>query len=50
MTGDYTHASAEAMEHAMELVADSEGGKVFNLDRTSTKPKTAADSASAAAS
>jgi hypothetical protein len=50
MTGDYTHASPEATEAAMELVADSVGGKVFNLDGISTKPKTAAESASAAAS
>jgi hypothetical protein len=37
MTGDYTHASPKAMELAMELVADAEGGTRFTLDKTSTK-------------
>jgi integrase len=37
MTGDYTHASPEAMELAMELVADTEGGKMCTLDKISTK-------------
>jgi integrase len=36
MTGDYTHASPQAMEQAMELVAGYSKGNVLNYDRITT--------------
>ena len=50
MTGDYTHASPEEMEQAMEAVADYAGRNSSGLGKISAKRKTAADSQSAAAS
>ena len=51
MTGDYTHASPEEMERAMELVAsykEQRGSKLGkNLGKISAKQKTAADLKSA---
>ncbi len=53
MTGDYTHASPEEMERAMELVASYKGQQGFNpgknLGKISANRKTAADQQSAAA-
>jgi hypothetical protein len=43
MTGDYTHASPEEMERAMELVASYEARDFSNLVRISAKEKTASD-------
>ena len=52
MTGDYTHASAEAMERAMELVASYKREQSFNrkknLGKISAKQGTAANLQSAA--
>lgn len=50
MTGDYTHASPEEMERAMELVASYAGRGSSGLGKISAKRKTAADRQSAAAS
>lgn len=50
MTGDYTHASPEEMERAMELVASYAGWSSSGLGKISAKRKTAADPQSAAAS
>lgn len=50
MTGDYTHASPEEMERAMELVASYDGCGFSGLGKISAKRKTAADPQSAAAS
>jgi hypothetical protein len=50
MTGDYTHASPEAMERAMEFVADYASGSLFNLGKISVNQKAAAEPYSAAAS
>ena len=50
MTGDYTHASPEEMERAMELVASYSGLGSSGLGKISAKRKTAADPQSAAAS
>jgi hypothetical protein len=49
MTGDYTHASPEEMERAMELVADYKGGSVLNLGKISAKQKVTTDLQSAVA-
>jgi integrase len=49
MTGDYTHASPEEMERAMELVASYAGRTDFSLGKISAKQETAADTPSAAA-
>ena len=53
ITGDYTHASPEEMERAMELVASFEEGRGSklgeNLGKISTRRKTAADLQSAVA-
>jgi hypothetical protein len=52
MTGDYTHASAEEMERAMELVASYKREQSFNseknLGKISAKQETAANLQSAA--
>ena len=50
MTGDYTHASPEEMERAMELAAAYAGRGSSGLGKISAKRKTAADPQSAAAS
>jgi hypothetical protein len=50
MTGDYTHASPEEMERAMELVASYAGRVSSDLGKISAKRKTAADPQSAAVS
>ncbi len=50
MTGDYTHASPEEMERAMELVASYAGRSSSGLGKISAKRKTAADARSATAS
>jgi integrase len=50
MTGDYTHASPEEMERAMELVASYDGRGCSGLGKISAKGKTAANPQSAAAS
>ena len=50
MTGDYTHASPEEMERAMESVASYAGRGSSGLGKISAKRKTAADPQSAAAS
>jgi integrase len=50
MTGDYTHASPEEMERAMEAVASYAGRGSSGLGKISAKRKTAADPQSAAAS
>ena len=50
MTGDYTHASPEEMERAMELVASYKGRKVSGLGKISATRKPAADARFAAAS
>lgn len=50
MTGDYTHASPEEMERAMELVASYRGRRSSSLGKSSAKRKTAAKSHSAATS
>jgi integrase len=49
MTGDYTHASPEEMERAMELVADYTGQSVLNLGKISAKQKVTTDLQSAVA-
>jgi integrase len=36
MTGDYTHASPQAMEQAMELIAAYSKGNILNYDRITT--------------
>lgn len=36
MTGDYTHASPQSMERAMELVAGYNKGNILNYDRITT--------------
>ena len=36
MTGDYTHASPQAMEKAMEVVASYSNGNILNYDRITT--------------
>ena len=48
MTGDYTHASPEEMERAMELVASYVGRRSSGLGKISAKRKPAADPQSAA--
>ena len=52
MTGDYTHASTEEMERAMELVASYKREQSFNreknLGKISAKQETAANLQSAA--
>jgi hypothetical protein len=52
MTGDYTHASTEEMERAMELVASYQREQSFNreknLGKISAKQETAANLQSAA--
>ena len=52
MTGDYTHASSEEMERAMELVASYKTQESFNgeknLGKISAKQRTAANLQSAA--
>jgi integrase len=50
MTGDYTHASPEEMERAMELVASYKPKSVLNLGKISAKRKTTANLQSAVAS
>ena len=50
MTADYTHASPEEMERAMELVASYKGRSSSGLGKISAKRKTAADARPAAAS
>jgi integrase len=40
MTRDYTHASPEEMERAMELVADYKGQSFLNLGKISANQKT----------
>jgi integrase len=49
MTGDYTHASPEEMERAMELVAAYKGQIFFNLGKISANQETPADQQSAVA-
>jgi integrase len=49
MTGDYTHASPEEMERAMELVAAYKGQSFLNLGKISANQKTVADQRSAIA-
>jgi integrase len=49
MTGDYTHASPEEMERAMELVAAYKGQSFLNLGKISANQKTMADQRSAIA-
>jgi hypothetical protein len=39
MTGDYTHASTEEMERAMELVASYKGNKVSTVKKISAKSR-----------
>jgi hypothetical protein len=43
MTDIYTHASAQEMEHAMELVAAYKPKSVLNLGKISAKRKTTAE-------
>lgn len=43
MTGDYTHASPEEMERAMELIADYKGQSFLSLGKISANQKIAAD-------
>ena len=50
MTGDYTHASPEEMERAMEAVASYAGRSSSGLGKISANQETAADTPSAAAS
>jgi hypothetical protein len=50
MTEDYTHASPQEMERAMELVADFIAWSVSNLGRISANGEAAAEPLSAAAS
>jgi integrase len=49
MTGDYTHASPEEMERAMELVAAYKGQSFLNLGKISANQKPVADQRSAIA-
>jgi hypothetical protein len=39
MTGDYTHASTEEMERAMELVASYKREQSFNSEKISAKSR-----------
>lgn len=50
MTGDYTHASPEEMEQAMELVASYAGRNFSGLGKISANEETATDGQPAAAS
>lgn len=49
MTGDYTHASPEEMERAMELVADYKGQSFLNLGKISANQGTVVGEQSAVA-